>query len=78
MAQDTLHVGQDSGGDKRRECVGDEVTAEEESIAGSQFAASVPLRQNKQGTGQESSLDKAQEESNNNQVLEVICNARQC
>lgn len=43
VSEDALHVGEDTGADEGGEGVGDEVTAEEDGVAGGELAAGVPL-----------------------------------
>lgn len=72
MAKGALHVGQDAGGDQGGEGVGDEVATEQDGVPGGQLAARVPLGQNQQRSRQEGSLDKAQQEPDDDHVLEVL------
>lgn len=71
MAQDTVHVGQHTRSDKRRESIGDQVTAEQNGVPGGQLPAGVPLGEDEQGTGQESGLDEAQQEADSHHVAKV-------
>jgi hypothetical protein len=76
VAQDALHVGEHTRGNERGEGVGDEVTAEQDGIPGGQLSAGVPLGEDEQGTGQESSFDEAQQEPDRHHVAKVACQSR--
>lgn len=43
MSECALHVGEDTGSDKSREGVGDEVTGEENGVSEGELSAGVPL-----------------------------------
>lgn len=73
VAQNTLHVGQHTGGNKRGEGIGDQVTTEQDGVPGGQLLAGVPLGQDKKSTRQESSLDETQQETNGHHVAELLC-----
>ena len=72
VTEGSLHVGEHTGTDESGEGIGDQVSAEQDGIAGGQLAASVPLGENEEGTGEESGLDETQQESDGNHVAEVL------
>lgn len=55
VTERALHVAEDTGGDEGGESVGDEVTAEQDSVSEGQFPSGVPFRENEQGSGKEGS-----------------------
>lgn len=78
MAKRALHVSEDCCANQTGECVGDQVSAEEDGVAEREFAARVPLRENEKCTGQKGGLNESNEESDSDHSGEVGGVARKC
>ena len=59
----SLHVGQDASADQSREGIGNEISAEQNSVPRSEFFSGVPFGQDEEGTRKESGLDESKAES---------------
>ena len=77
MAEDPLHVGQHAGTHQGGEGVGDEITTKQEGIPRGQLAPGVPLGEDEEGAGKEGSLDKAEEEADNDHASKVVHDSRE-
>jgi len=76
VAKRALHVRKHTSTNESRESVGDQVAAEEDGVSLSELTPSVPLRENQECTGQESSLNESQEESSRDHTGEVCGHTR--